>query len=285
MIIQNCDYSYQVMHHLGGTGKSKEYLCREIKREQQKDCLLVEIKDQVLAKNFMIFLEEKIKGEVFSDYWECFWADGKFYAVFSYSAQKQLPEKLETERCSLNERAEIAKRILERLLLQNPHPYFAWNALRQKQITVSSSMEVQWNYHLEKIEKFDTYSIQDVAIQIYRIFQLLFEEERNKKLYPELKMYMQQLQQGQQDSYLKLYQDFMTVYAAFQNGKQDDQVPLTFGFRAWQWMKKLLGICKKVLMIAILVLAVLYVVDTFRNNQGDMVVTKIITQIGDLTIE
>ena len=104
MIIQNFKHSYLVMRHLEETRESKEFFCLEVQEGDQKECLLVEVSEQAQAKNFMLFLEEKIKDGTFSDYLECFWAEGKFYAVFSYSSEQALTEKLKTEYCSLSER-------------------------------------------------------------------------------------------------------------------------------------------------------------------------------------
>lgn len=285
MIIQNFKHSYLVMRHLEETRESKEFFCLEVQEGDQKECLLVEVSEQAQAKNFMLFLEEKIKDGTFSDYLECFWAEGKFYAVFSYSSEQALTEKLKTEYCSLSERAEIARKLLEKLLLLDPHAYFAWNGLRKEQITVSRSLEVQWNYHLEEVRNFERYSVKDAASGIYHIFELLFEQERKQKLYEELEVFMQQLQQGQTKNYLSIYQDFITVYNSLLEKKEVKKEPQTFWFKIWEKLKKVLAVCHKLLMAVLLVLALVYVIFTLNDDTGTKVVSKDITQIGDLKIQ
>lgn len=285
MRFTNFDRSYQVMRYLDGTEKTEEYLCTELTGREHTTCLLVRVTDSVLAKHLILFLEEKIKDQEFTDYRECFQVDGALIAVFRYSCEQNLAERLQTECCGRRERAEIARSLLERLLLLNPPPYFAWNGLEPSQITVSRSLEVHLNYHLKNLEKFEDCSFQDVGHQLQNVFQMLFEEEQKKQLYPLLGEYMRRLGTTTEWTYHQLYQDFFPVYKALVHENYQEQLPKTFWFRVWERIKKFLKICKKILAVVILVAAVIYVVRSIQDDSASQVVNQIVNQIGELTIE
>lgn len=285
MLIQNFDWSYQVIRYLDGTDKTEELLCKELTKGEDTAWLLVRTSDPVVSKSFTLFLEEKVKKQEFTDYCECFQAEGAFCAVFRYSLEQSLKEKLKNELCSLKERIQIARGLLERLLILNPHPYFAWNALRPEQITVSRSLEVRWNYHLEKVGQFDSCSMKDVEKGLSSVMRLLFQREEQKHLYPLLEEYLQNLARGKETTYLELYQNFIPVCEELIKEPDKEQLPKTFAFRMWEKTKKILNICKYVMAVLIILAALLYVIHTFQDKSGDKVVSKTIYQIGDITIE
>lgn len=285
MIIQNFNRSYQVMCHLGSTEKTEEFLCSEIHSGENTACLLVRITDSALAKHVTLFLEEKIKDREFADYLECFQAEGAFYVVFCYSLWESLPDRLGSEFCSLRERAEIAKKLLERLLLLNPHPYFAWNALKPDQITVNRSLEVAFNYHLEQVGQFDAYTMRDVVKRLLVVFRQLFAEEEKNHLHPLLDGYLNALEQWESWSYLKFYKEFMPVYEELLNKNTEKQVPQSFWFRLWSRIKKIFVFLKKILAVLLIAVTILYVVGELQDDSGSRVVSKTISQIGELVIE
>lgn len=285
MIIQNFDHCYQVMGRLGGTETTEEFLCTELTSREALSCLLVRVVDPALAKNFTLFLDEKAKNGEFTDYQECFQEDGYFYAVFRYSLDQSLIDRLLSESLSLTERVEIVRGLLERLLLLNPHPYFAVQALRPEQITVSRSLRVSWNYHLEDVGRFESCTGRDVCQSLLPVLRILLAEEEKKGLYPLLEDYFSRLEQGKGLSYLELYQSFLPVYGELLGEPEGEQTPGTFGFRLWERVKKLLRFCRKVLAVLILGAAVWYVIHSFQDHSGAQVVDKTIRQIGELMIE
>lgn len=282
MVIQNLNKNYEVIRQLDGTGKMEEYLCLE--QRTGENYLLVKVSDSTVAKHFTLFLEEKIKGSQFPDYLECFRQNKNFYAVFTYSPDPSLEEKLGRENCGRKERAEIARRLLEQILLRNPHPYFLKCALRADLVTVSGSMEVSWNYQLTNERSFVSCPLELALEQLYQIFAILFRAEIAKKSYPLLDSYLRDLAEGKISAYLELYGRFMPVYRDLCAEEQEERTPQTFLFRLWERVKILLGFLKKILMVVLLVAAVLYVVHCFQNTGGSRVAQQTIQQIGDVEI-
>lgn len=284
MIIQNADRTYEVLRHLGGTEQTEEYLCTDPAERGENTFLLVRVADPVLAKRFTLFLDEKVKGSSFADFRETFLEKGDLYAVFRYSVQPTLEEKLASERCERPERAQIAWNLLERLLLLSPHPWLAWNALGEGQVTVSPALEVSFCYHFLGISQPEEIGMEDVCGRLEGLFSHLFERELKKKLYPSLDEYMRQLKEKEAVSYLKLYREFAPVYADLQRDEKEEK-PRTFWFRLWEKIKKFLSLLKKVLMAAIIIAAVIYMLSVLQDDSGSRVTEKTMQQIGELYIE
>lgn len=284
MIIQNCDHAYRVIRCLYSTEDTAEYLCRESGRAEAGLWLLVGIQEPVLAKSFTLFLEERARREAFTDYRECFQWEQKLYAVFAYSEDQALTERMSGEHMSLAERVQIAHGLFKRLLLQDPPPFFAVNGLRPEQVTVSRSLEVKWNYHFLQVRQFDAAAFRDAAWALLEVLEFLFAPELDKKLYPELEAYLEKLEDGLLCPYLEMYRAFLPVSGALLEDPGRKRVPRTFWFRLWEKVKKLLGFLRRVLKAALVAAAVLYVIFVLLDDSGSRAGQQVIHQIGDLVI-
>ena len=236
MIIQRWNKSYEVMRQISSTSRMSEFLC--IEQELQETYLLVRITEPTLAKRFTLFLEDRIKGTAFPDYKECFQSDGAFYAIFTYSEEKTLEDKLDGENYTEKERAEIVRGLLEQMLLRSPHPYFMRNSLRTDMITVADSLDVDWNYHLDELGTFDYCTMEAVCGQLAEVIKRLFTQELEKKQYPLLNEYLLALEDGRISDYLKLYREFMPVYEALCD-EENGQLPQTYLQRLWEGIRKI----------------------------------------------
>ncbi|MCH5281444.1 MAG: hypothetical protein J1E61_08230 [Lachnospiraceae bacterium] len=237
MIIQNIDKCYEVINRFSGGDSIQEFLCKE--QELGETNLLVRIKDPILAKRFTLFLEEKVKGTEFSDYQDCFQWEEALYAVFTYSSHQTLAHKLAGENCTLEERAGIFCNLLEKMLLLDPHPYFMKNALHQDRITVSDSLDVAWNYHLDEETGFDNCKMEIIWERLENIFVLLFDRELKEKRSPLLEQYLYDLTRGAIFSYMDLYQEFMPVHESLCAEENKEPSPNPF-HRIWESLKKVI---------------------------------------------
>ncbi|MCH5275794.1 MAG: hypothetical protein J1E65_08130 [Lachnospiraceae bacterium] len=238
MIIQSTDRCYEVVHQLSSTSRMAEFLCRE--QSSKETYLLVRITAPTLAKKYTLFLEEKIGRTNFPDYKECFQSDGAFFAAFTYSQEKTLADKLKRENCTGKERAEIARRLLEQMLLRCPHPYFMRSALQPDMITVTAGLNVDWNYHLDEVGTFEYCTMEAVCLRLAEVIKILFESELEKKNYPLLEDYLLALDEGSISDYLELYRRFMPVYETLYE-EENGQLSRTFLQRLWDGFKKIVN--------------------------------------------
>lgn len=237
MIIQRLDRCYEVLRQLSSTSRMAEFLCQE--PQLQEAYLLVRISEPTLAKRFTQFLEEKIRGTEFPDYKECFQSDGNFYAVFTYSLDRTMADKLGMENCTGRERTEMVRSLLEQMLLRNPHPYFMRNALQPDMITVDDGLNVDWNYHLDEVMTFDYCTMEAVCQRLADVIKLLFEEELQRERCPLLFSYLHALEEGKMSDYLELYRKFMPVYETLCE-EEEGYLPQTFLQRCWETCRKII---------------------------------------------
>ena len=238
MIIQRINKCYEVMRQIRSTNRISEFLC--IEQESQETYLLVRITDPILAERFTLFLEERIKETKFRDYKECFQSDGAFCAVFNYSGEKTLKDKLGVENYSEKEKAEIIRGLLQQMLLRSPHPYFMKNSLQTDMITVADDLNVDWNYHLDESDAFDSCTMETVCGQLAEIIKRLFTQELKKKQYPLLNAYLFVIEDGRISDYIKLYREFMPVYEALCDEESGKLSP-TFLQRVWEGLRRIVG--------------------------------------------
>ena len=238
MIIRSLNRSYEVLGRLSSSGKISEFLCFE--QNEKEVCLLVRMVGSVRAKRFLLFLEEKIEETIFPDYKEYFQTEKAFYAVFSYSQERSLTDKLRAEDCTVQERIEIVRRLLEQMLLRSPHPYFMISALRPDLITVSDSLNVSWNYELDEEKSFDSYTMEEVCRHLISIIDFLLKEEIKGKQYPLLQDYLAALSDGKMNGYLELYREFMPVYDGIRRGEKAILPPSGLK-RLWEKCKRIVG--------------------------------------------
>lgn len=238
MIIQRLNKCYEVMRQICSTNRISEFIC--IEQESQEMYLLIRITDSILAERFTLFLEERIKGTKFPDYKECFQSDGAFCAVFNYSGEKTLKDKLGAENYSEKEKAEIVRGLLKQMLLRSPHPYFMKNSLRMDMITVADNLDVDWNYHLDESGAFDNCTMETVCGQLAEIIKRLFAREIRKKRYPLLNAYLFVIEDGRISDYLKLYREFVPVYEALCDEESGKLLP-TFPQRVWGGLRRIVG--------------------------------------------
>lgn len=238
MIIQKLNNCYEVMRQISSASKISEYLC--IEQESQETYLLVRITDSILAERFTLFLEERIKETKFRDYKECFQSDGALCAIFSYSGEKTLKDKLGAENYTKKEKAEIVRGLLKQMLLRSPHPYFMRNSLRTDMITVADDLDVDWNYHLDESGDFDSCTMATVCGQLTEVIKRLFTQELKKKQYPLLNAYIFVIGDGRISDYLKLYREFMPVYEALCD-EEGGKLSPTFLQRVWEGLRRIAG--------------------------------------------
>lgn len=235
MIIQNSDKCYEVINQLDCTDNIREFLCRD--QELEEDDLLVQVTDPILAEKFTLFLEEKVKDTAFWDYKGCFRWEDSLYAIFSYSREEILKDKLEGENLTGEERAVIFCKLLEKMLLLSPHPYLMKNALESCRVTVSGSLDVSWNYHLEEEESFDDCKMDTVCIKLAKLMELLFNKELNRKQYPMLEQYLVRLTDGEFSDYMELYEEFVPLWETLCKEEKEPQPQRPWQL-FWQRMKK-----------------------------------------------
>lgn len=258
MVIQNLEHSYIVVQACPGAGTARQFLCREERDGQWLEKKLLRVPLEAVSGNLIRFLAEQIRRESFTDLEDYFTDDAFLYAVMQLGAGKPLSEKLSEEKCSLTERLEIGRHLLERLVLLDPAPYFFCAAMDVSRIRTDAALESTFDYDLSELPEYAKISFDMGAERLCGVMDQLFPEERKQRSMPELERFCYGLSHGEYADLLSILQAYNEVCAVWLNRTEAELTPQTLGFKLWALFKKLLRVLRKLALIGILLLALLY---------------------------
>lgn len=283
MVIQTAKKQYPVIGYLEQDGQRDVFLCENIDRQSR--CLLVRIKDQRLISAAVEFLYEQAANQAFTDFQDCFVNGEALALVFACPKGQELEEKLKGEYSSLNERLEIVKKTLERLILLDMPCFFACRSLEASNLFVTRSLDISFRYDLEGIENNRAYSMKDVQACFKETAKLVFKEELKKEVIPPMEVFLELLSQKEYSGYLELYRSFLfTEEQVLALSKQELEIPKTWLFRLWDRIKKWLKSLKRILVVGVLLAGLLYMLWTLDRLSKPAASAKVVNQIGTLKI-
>lgn len=267
MLIQTYERGYQVISHVLSNDMGEIYICRDTSTDLEYTIL--RIKDKSIVSELVVYLNTSINKETFVDFIERFVFEGDLCIVFKYYRGLSLSEKLKHEYCSLNERMTIGKKILDRIVLLDMPLYFLKNCLSGERIIIKPSLDISFNYVPGDIRDFA--AVDDrVALKAFTaIFNMLFVDELTKQLAPPINHFYSTLQKEQCFDSIELYKLYAQMCREIEFIPEEEiNKPKSKWFLLWERLKKLFKIFKKVLGVALLVLAVVYLaytIDDFAN--------------------
>lgn len=287
MTIVTADRHYRILACLEDGEAFGIYLCEEGEGEQEGDrepFRLIEIRDQAVLRRSMEFLYTQVRRKEFSDLKECFVSEERLYLVFACGRGRKLSEQLDSERLSLKERLLIGKNIMERMvLLSMPASFQTW-CLRPERIRISASLDVTFEYVLEDLGAYESYGIKEVQTALARIIALLFEEELKRQVLSEAEDLIGRLRTGSFRSYVECYGAYLDFYRQAETSGKEQAVPGTWPFRLWERLKGLFKPLKRLAVLAMLLLALLYMIETLVRSMEPAPVETVFEQIGTLDI-
>lgn len=237
MIIQNRGRAYEVLRKLG-SAKTDQYLCREVKGGQERDCRIaaVPIGD---GAGLIPYLDSLARGGTFRDLLEYFMDTETLYIVMAASRFPSLEEKMAGEACGLSERLAIGRNLLTALLLTGADSFFCRAALGTERICVSPALEIGFQYDMEEIRDFDACVFHDAALRLASVFSFLFRRELGLMAFPEMEEMIGKLKGGDFPGLLEVYGWYQPVCDAWMGKAEQSLRPESRGFRLWELTKKL----------------------------------------------
>lgn len=204
MIIRTYDRTYTVIWRIFADGQGEQYLCRSEKEEYTIRML----RDRETYRPILSFFLEQVKKESFTDFRECFVSDGKLYLVFRYSRGPLLAEKLEKETVSEKERAEIARKLLERIVCQDMPWGVLCDALSWDRITVSESLEIRFLYTLNDPEHLAERTKEEAGQILADVLRRILQAGTKRRNDPQTEAFFVWLSAGRFSSVLEIYERF-----------------------------------------------------------------------------
>lgn len=285
MVIQNLERSYVVIQSCPGEGRQRQYLCREDGDGQWREKKIGRIPLAEVSGGLIRFLMDQIHRESFRDFEDYFTDDEFLCVVMGLGEGKPLAVKLQEEKCTLRERLEMGKNLIERLVLLNPDPYFFRGAMAAERIRVSAALETAFDYDISDITEHERADFAQGAEGLSGVMEVLFLQERKQRSMPELDRFCYGLSHGEWGDYLSIHREYLKVFERWADKEEKDLQPKTWGFRLWEMVKASLRGLKKLALLGILVLAAAYLALSVRDFVQPPAVRENYKRIGTLQIE
>lgn len=265
MIIKSLNNSYEVIVKKEVNEQYEVMLCSDMNDKERK-YLVICIKAKNIIDIMIDDLMLQLKNIAFEDYNECFSGKGYLYAVFSYSVFPDIRTKI--PECMLNERLDIGKRLLERIILINIPYYFLYCALNERNVTITNALDVRFNYYPDETERYNEIGINEIRERVYIIFGMLFESEILLHTSADIDMFMKKLSGDEFDDIFGIYRLYCTLYRKMTAADNVMLKPYTFPFRLWDKVKESAMVIKGFIKEIILAAAAVYLIYSLFNTQA-----------------
>ena len=249
MKIETYDKVYTVVQSVSSDVAKDCYVCRN--QEDQLLYTVIKIKKKKITSQIIEFICEQKNNKKFSDLVEHFVSEEKLHIVFSHEEGLCLQKYLE-QKCTLEERLELGKKILEKLVLYELHPYFQCECLKKENIYITEAMDISFRYTLEKIEKHSSYSEQMAKVYFYQCIKLLFEEELKNNVVKPMQDFLKKVEKMEKLDYLALYKSYCKVCEQVRKiPKEEMRTPKGRLFFLWEKIKSMRKWIKRSIMLII----------------------------------
>lgn len=257
LVIRTFEHEYPVIGVKQQTEQYDVYICRDVSGNCL--CRILSIKDKSLFAELVSWLTDNINREAFADYREHFIYDGQLCIVMKYTQGVNLASKLATENVPFRERMELARKILEKVVIQEIPDYFLAKCFLPEQMIIAQDLSVSFNYPIEDII---TDRQQNGRENIVSVFRLIFQRELDRKV-PDLLMdFIKKLPGLTEKRMMDVYSEYYILMGKLENYNEKDEQPKTFWYKLWDKIKQILGVLKKALIIILIVLSVCYLIYT-----------------------
>ena len=284
MTIQTLKHQYEILQKINTTDQIDQFLCTEELTENKTLYFdIFKVKQRNLIAKLILIFTEQMSNVAFEDFYECFSKDGALYLVFVHNEAVSLRQKLQREVCNLQERMQMGRKILERILLLNLPDMMAYDVLEADRIQVTSALDIYFLYALEEIEQFEQLNFSAVRQKIVKLFEVLFERELLLDISEKIPAFLDYIRE-ESTGYLEIYQNYIRLMEQLQKPEEVLR-PNTLWFRLWNRIKKLAVKLRGAFAAIIVIFIAGYLVYSILNpapNQADKFCFQ---RIGTLTIE
>ena len=257
MIIHTYEHDYPISSVKETNDTYDCYICRNM--TDGGFCRVMSIKDKTYFPGLVSWLTETVNKDTFTDYVEHFNFNGALCIVMKYTQGLTLSDKLATESLSVKERAEIGRKILEKIVLQEIPDYFLSKCISPDCIIVSPDLTINFNYPIDDI----TGSRQcDPMDGIDKVLRLLFARELERKVPEAVVRFFGKLPELLELTVIEIYSEYHDMLADLAENPETDEEPRSIWYRLWDNFKKVWRVLKKIIMLALVVLAAVYLIMT-----------------------
>lgn len=284
MVFETHEKQYTVLRILTEDEHISRYVCQD--ESDQSAYLVFKIHEKDWIVKTLSFLTDQVNNRDFSDMVSCFFCEESLFIVMRKAEGTTLEEKLSDEECSMTERIAMGRSILDKLMIQNMPEYFMKDCLNTSAILMSHSLQAGFCYNLNNLYDYGEVVFQDVCNRIADIMNELFKYELKKRILSVMDKFIKDLTYGEFKDILSVYKEYDEVCKKIAGMTAEElNEPKTWPFRLWDRFKKIWPGIKRVIALALLVAALVFLAITIKNigNEGNE--NKSFSYIGTLTIK
>lgn len=258
MLIETYDKVYAVIRHYYAGMHMDIYICRCRPLRQLYE--IIRVRDKAVTEKIVEFISTQKNNPKFLDLTDEFVHEGDLHVVFLHTEGMPLERKLE-QPCTLEERMETGRKLLERMILCGQPYYFQCQCLCPEHILVTDSLDIRFWYTLQDAQHYSSYTQQQAAAYLYRVLKLLFVPELQKKVLDPMEFYFRRLKEAEHLDYLKEYEQYQKACEEIRRiPGQELELPRNFMYYVWNLVKSVRGRIKKMMLTLIFIGVFFYMI-------------------------
>lgn len=286
MEIESPNRAYRILQRLMSEPQEEIFLCKESGKEEQKQYLVIEVRDSVLAYSVIPMFLSWHGEEGFQDYIECFNYQGMLYLVFLHDTVKSLEEQMQKKQFLLSERLLVIKGILSNAILQSLPTPILWEILQYQNILVADDLTVHFEYTLLMLDVYSGITFHDIQERLGNLLKAMFEEELEERSLPELAKFIQALEGERYEKLIDLYHDYNELCSSLLIKVKEGRVkPQRIWFQIWETVKVIAGRIKSYVIALVVIILAFYLIHTLVNHTNDATEKTVFHYIGNITID
>jgi hypothetical protein len=186
--------------------------------------------------------------------------------VFTYYEKVLFKDKFNEEFNFIEERLEIGKSLLSRILMQDMPPGILFEALQDKNLLMDDALQIYFNYDLRYISSYALLSMDRVQTELCRIFRQLLRKEISTLVMEDVRLFINDLDQCKFGNYREIYEAYDRLYEKLLDRLElGDLNPQNFLFRCWERIKRFFRLLRPVLAGIVLITAFGFLLYTLSN--------------------
>lgn len=259
MNIKTIDRDLYILQIITLNSNYEYMICIDNMEEKNNKYDVLKIKDYSMICRIMPLLNSQMKNRKFIDLVDCFSKDNAFYAVFRHNDEKMLSEYLKNSQYNTDERIEILKNLIEKIVMSDiPVPVQA-DILSSESITVSDSMRIGFRYDLSRIADYSQFDMKKLQKFLRNIVKKVLEREISNEVSEKLSEYCANLGKGNYNEYIELYSAYMEAYNEIKQNINDNSIEKQSKWlRLWERIKSLLRLVKPFTVSLLIIAALAY---------------------------
>lgn len=286
MVIRVLDQNYFVLQTLPSETGLLQYVCKNVAEDDGHVYRLVMVPPEETDEGLIDWLFGIWQTGTFHELKQYASDRGRLKVVVDCGAESAVPmeELLETDVLSLRERIHMGGKLLERLILSDVPDFFALHTLDPEHVCFTESLDCCLHFELEYLTQYADADTVRVFHRLRAVLRRLFAAELREKKMPELKELLDRILQQEFQDMMEVYRAWLPIADKYAEMDEERLEPRTLGHIIWEKVKAFVNFMKKWVGVAIILIAVAYLVFAIRDFLAPTKQMDVYQSVGDMKI-